>query len=250
MTDIGYGQGSQANDGNLLTPIRDAAEYVLWIRNEFKPLTLATPEATIYQQIENAIRYWNTHSGYKICQMVDYNQGLKRVQLDPSFKSVVQVYPNAKSTFIWNDHPLWTMLGVQVLDNVTTDLILMSEAFRNYQVYVGTNFMWHFDKAENFTEGGYLYAIHVPSQTNSLAVVGTKRILRNETITSDWIIDWLLRYTKALVSIVEGNTLRVASVIGLNNPGQQLLDAGKEDLKNLQDELAKNGRWVAFASRH
>ena len=118
-----------------LAPTRAMIKYVNWLKTEFQPLTIATPDDTIEQCVENAIRYFNTHSAYKISQVFDFVK--TRVQLSAEFKAVVQVYPTKTTTYIWNDHPLWTLMGISVLDNVTTDLILMSEAFRNYRQYGG-----------------------------------------------------------------------------------------------------------------
>ena len=232
-----------------LTPTRNACKYVDWIRQEFKPRVLATDDDTIKQHVENAVRYWNTHSAYRICSQVPYAVGQTRVQLPAAFKTVVQVQPNRSTTWIWNDHPLWTLTSIQVLDSVTTDLIMMSEAFRNYRIYCGTNFNWVWDRAEDINTGGYLYAINIPGGTASLFVVGTKRILPTEDVTEEHILDWLLRYIKGLVKMSEGATLRAASVIKLQNDGQQFLDEGKEEVKDLQEDIHTSARWVVFTQR-
>lgn len=236
-----------------IDPVRNSAKYVNWLKNEFKPLTLATASVpgVLEQQVENAIRYWNTHSGYKVSQVYDYRGGIgSRVQLSTEFKSVVTVYPTRTTTWIWNDHPLWTLLGITVLDNVTSDLILMSEAFRNYRIYVGTDFRWVFDKSDDPSEGGFLYAINVPAATKSLLVVGTKRIIAEEDIKVEYILDWILYYAKALVKQVEGNVLRKASIVDVKNDGQDLVDEGQEEMKDLQERLARDSRWVAFVKRY
>lgn len=231
----------------------DRAAIVAWLKKEFKPLTLATDtvDKVLEQQVDNAIRYWNTHSGYKVSQVYDYAGGTgSRVQLSTEFKSVVTVYPTRTTTWIWNDHPLWTLLGITVLDNVTSDLILMSEAFRNYRIYVGTDFRWVFDKSDDPTKGGYLYAINVPAATKSLLVVGTKRIIAEEDIKPEYILDWILYYAKALVKQVEGNVLRKASIVDVANDGQALVDEGREEMSDLQASLARDSRWVAFCKRY
>ena len=220
-----------------------------WLDTEFMPIQLATPDDTIYQVINNAIRYWNTHSGYRISQVFDYPAGTIRVRIDAQFKHVVKVYPTKTTTWIWNDHPLWTLLGITVLDNITSDLILMSEAFRNYRQYVGTNFRCWFERSTDPTEGGYLYAINVPSGVQSLYVVGTKRVESTETIKDDYILDWVLQYSKALLKMIEGNTLRKSSIIGIKNDGQEMVNEGKDEQKMLQESLARDGRWVALAKR-
>lgn len=224
-------------------------QIVTWIKTEFKPLTLATPDPTIQQAVDNSIRYWNTNSGYKIFEMYDYAGGQARVQVSAQFKTVVQVYPATTTTWIWQDHPLWTLLGITILDNVTSDLIMMSEAFRNYRVYVGTDFRWTYVKSDDPAVGGYLYIINIPVECERVCAVGTKRILPDEDIKSEYILDWILRFTKAQVKMIEGNTLRKSDIIGVRNDGQQLFDEGKDEQTELQEKLAKDGRWVALAQR-
>jgi len=235
-------------ENDLLTQ-RDTTKYLSWVKNEFKPLTLATPDATLEQLLENAIRYWNTHSARKVSTMVSYATGTKRAQLSPEIKSVVEVYPNKTTTWIWNDHPLWTLVGITVLDSVTTDLIMMSEAFRNYRMYVGTDFRWVFEPSTDPSVGGHLYCVNVPSGVTGLYVVGTKRITKEENIKDEYILDWLLRYYKALVKQVEGNTLRKSGIINIANDGQELYSEGREEMKELQEQLAKDSRWVIMAKR-
>lgn len=84
---------------------RNYDKFLTWIRQEFLPLTLATPETTLKQIYENAIRFWNTHSAYRVETMVSYPPGTKRVQLNAQFKAVAEVYPSKTTTWIWNDHP-------------------------------------------------------------------------------------------------------------------------------------------------
>jgi len=242
------GEGVEAT-GEDLTPTRQMDKYVGWIRNEFLPLTLITPEISIKQCIENAIRYWNTHSAYKISKVYDYTPGTKRVQLDPDFKSVVNVIPTKVATHIWSSHPLWTLVGITVLDNVTTDLIMMSEAFRNYKIYVGTNFRWVYQRSDDPTIGGYLYCRNIPNTTNSLLAIGTKRITKNEDIKSQYILDWILYYSKALVKQIEGNTLRKTAIIDTALDGQNLVTEGREEAKELQERLHRDSRWVIFMRR-
>jgi len=222
-----------------------------WLEAEFAPLTLATPDDTIYQVIQNAIRYFNTHSAYKISAMYDYSSGTKRVQLGTEFKTVTKVYPNKTTSWIYDDHPLWSLLGITILDNVTSDMIIMSEAFKNYRNFVGTDFRWRFVKSEDpDVEGGYLYAINIPSGTTSLYVEGTRRITCDDTnITSEYILDWILNYSKALLRIIEGNTLRKGDIVGIKNDGQEMINEGKEEKKELEERLAVDGRWVAMIRR-
>lgn len=230
------------------TSQRDTTNYVNWIRTEFFPLTLATPDETIIQCLENAIRYWNTHSGFKISGVYEAARG-RAIELPNEFKSVVSVYPTKSTTWIWNDHPLWTLIGVAVLDSVTSDLIMLSEAFRNYRVYTGTDFTWSFVPDKDTTQPGKLFVTNIPKQAQALFVVGTKRILPNEDINNEYINNWILYYTKALVKQVEGNTIRKAAIIDLGMDGQELVSEGKEEQKELQEQLKRNARWVALAKR-
>jgi len=236
--------------GGSLTLSMERTDILNWLKAEFAPLTLATPDGTINQIVANAIRYWNTHSGYKISQMYDYTPGsTKRIQLDESFKDVVDVIPHYTTTWIWNDHPLWTLLGITVLDNVTTDLILMSEAFRSYRKYVGTDMRWHFEKSSNPSAGGWLYIINLPQGNSKIYVVGTRRITSTETIQDEYILDWILYYSKALLQITEGNTLRKSDIVNIKNDGQELVNEGITERDRLQEKLFEEGRWVALANR-
>jgi len=235
-----------------LTPTREMDKYVDWIKKEFEPLQLIVAQAddsVIEQQVENAIRYWNTHSAFKTHGIYDYTPGTKRVQLDASFKGVVDVIPTKATSYIWSSHPLWTLVGITVLDNVTSDLIMMSEAFRSYRIYVGTNFRFAYQKSDDPIVGGYLYCANVPNGTESLMVIGTRRITKNEEITNNYILDWILYYAKALVKQIEGNVLRKTMIIDTPLDGQALIDEGREEVKNLQESLQKDGRWIIFMKR-
>ena len=237
---------------NDITPTRSMTKYVTWIKKEFEPVGLIianTDDTVIEQKVENAIRYWNTHSAYKVSSVYDYPPGTTRVQISEEFKSVVDVIPSKNTGFIWSSHPLWTLTGITVLDNVTTDLIMMSEAFRNYRIYVGTNFRWTFDRADEPTIGGYLYLKNVPMGANSVFVMGTKRITKNEDIKSQYILDWILYYAKALVKQSEGNALRKAGIIDTPLDGQQLYNEGREEQKELQKSLQIDSRWIIFMKR-
>lgn len=136
-----------------------------------------------------------------------------------------------------------------MVDNVTSDLIELSEAYNNYRSYMGTSMRWKFEQSEDPATGGYLYIRNVPSGSDKLYVVGTRRLYTDEDITSEHILDWILRYAKALVKLTEGNLLRKSDIIGIKNDGQQLVDEGKNEVEALQKELAMNGRWVSFAKR-
>jgi len=232
-----------------LVGITAKSEIIDWLKTEFLPLTLVTPDDTISQLIDNSIRYWNTHSGHKISAVYDFAYGTKRIQLAPEFKSVVEVHPTSAAEYLWNDHPLWSLLGITVLDNVTSDLILVSEAFKNYRQYIGTNMRWWFERSMDPAIGGYLYISNLPNTVAGVFVVGTRRITDIDAISDDYILDWIMYYTKALLKQCEGNTLRKSSLAGIPNDGQELVDEGKEEAEKMRERLKKNGRWVVLAKR-
>lgn len=230
--------------------VRNTDKYLNWIKAEFAPLTLATPDATIEHCLENAIRYWNTHSGHKTMTMVAYSTGDVRVQLPTSFKSVVTVYPSNSTTWIWNGHPLWSLLGITVLDSITSDMIILSEAFKDYRIYVGADFRWTWVRSDDPDNvGGYLYAKNAPAGSSGLAVVGTRRITSVEDIIDEYMLDWILQYTKALVTMIEGNTLRKAGIVDFKNDGGDLVGEGNVEKIRLQQKLSVDSRWVSMARR-
>jgi len=144
-----------------------------WLVKEFDPIMLATPPETIEQLVVNAVRYWNTHSGYRLTRM--YNAaGAPRVQISPEFKSVTQVLPATDTEFVFRSHPLWTLLGFTIIDNVTEDLILLGETYRNYRYYIGEDFKWQFEPSGNPLLGGQLFLHMLPTGVGRIAVIGTK----------------------------------------------------------------------------
>lgn len=224
-------------------------EIVQWIKDDIKPVELTTPEGTVGQMVQTAIRYWNTHSAFRIIRMYNATVSTKRVQLDTDFKNVVRVYPASQADWILQNYPLWSLLGITIIDNVTSDLVMLSEAFKNYRYYIGTDFHFHFERSNDPSVGGYLYLDNVPTGTNKICVVGCKRITEVEDITDEFILDWILQYAKSLTLAQEGNTLRKSGVIGIQNDGQQMIDEAKTKIEELKKELNENGRWVSFVQR-
>jgi len=160
-------------------------EIVQWVHQEFQPVELATSDATIIQMTKNAIRYFNTHSAYPIVKMFPCaGISAASIQMTPDYKNVVQVYPATTPDWILQNYPLWSLLGITVIDNLTSDLIMLSEAFRNYRYYMGTDFKFTYQKSENPTVGGILYLSNLPGPTTTLCCVGTKRIITNEVQVS------------------------------------------------------------------
>jgi hypothetical protein len=106
--------------------------------------------------------------------------GTISVPMTPDYKNVVQVYPATTPDWVLQNYPLWSLLGITIIDNLTSDLIMLSEAFRNYRYYMGTDFKFHYEKSDNPTVGGTLYLSNLPGPTSTIAVVGTKRIVTDE----------------------------------------------------------------------
>lgn len=234
-----------------LNLLNDTGDYVKWIKAEFAPITLITPDATISQCVNNAVRRFNTCSAVKHTAMVEYT-GSARIEVPASFKQVVQVYPNKiPLTLFGGLNSLWALSGVAIIDNVTTDLILLSEALRNYTTYLGLGFEWTYNQnIDDPTGKGSLFVQNVPAGVDKLYVVGSMRILPDSVIENQWVNDFILNYSKALVKMVEGNSLRKSSMIlGHDIDGQQLVDEGKEEKQKLEEDLRVNGRWCVMAVR-
>lgn len=222
-------------------------EAMDWIKTDFLPVELITNDETILQQIDNAIRYWNVYSAFKYVKM--YDGSAPRIQLDVDFKNVVQVLPATTPDAILQNYPLWTLTGIMVIDNLSSDLVTLSEAYKNYRYYIGSDFHWQFEKSDDPAIGPYLYIQNAPSNVTRFCVVGTKRILPNEDIKSEFVLNFILNYSKALVKAIEGNTLRKSDAIGVKNDGQQLISEAKEELASLKEEINKSGRWFSFVKR-
>jgi hypothetical protein len=233
-----------------LTTLTDTSSYITWIKAEFAPLTLITPDATIAQCVNSAVRYWNVSSSYRMGAMIPYT-GATSIEIPAEFKNVFQVYPNnANLTLFGGLQSLWALAGVAILDNVTTDLIYLGEALKNYKSYLSLGFDWTYEMNKEDPEGkGSLYVRNVGAGTSAFFVVGSRRILKADQIKDQYILDFLLRYTKALVKQVEGSSIRKANMIVQGLDGQSLVDEGIQEMKDLQNELRINGRWVLMARR-
>jgi hypothetical protein len=128
----------------------------------------------------------------------------------------------------------------------------MAESFNTFKTYIGGDLRWKFvgsDTPEEAATPPYLYLSAVPSGTVKCCVIGTKRILKNEDITNEYIIDWLTKYIWALVKRTEGTLYRKGNLIGATNDGQQLYDEGENERKELEARLALEARWIVFAKR-
>jgi len=233
----------------------DASKIITWLQNEFAPLQLATPDTTLQQIVDNAVRYWNNYSAYKYVTMVDAST--PRVAINAQYNSVVAVYPSAKPVNIVGNYPIWSLLGIAVLGGMSSDLIMLSQSYNDWYVYLGKDFQWTFQRSDTadleeddpLYVPNYLYVNNIPSLAQQLCVVGTKRLINDWDEPSFYIIDWVQRYAKSLLMQTEGNLLRKSDIIGVKNDGQQMINEGREMMKELQVELAENGRWVVCARR-
>lgn len=225
------------------------SKIIEWVQKEFLPLELATPIETIEQIIENGIRYLNTHSAIKCVEMVAGTSNSIKIEVPLTIKSVQNVYPASEVDNIMQNHPMWTLLGVQILDNITSDLVNVSTAFKNYKVYIGNDFRWTFENSMDPDVNSYILVSNVPVGCEKLCVVGTRRYSYEEDIKSEHTLEWILGYTKALTKKAEGNLLRKSDIIGVKNDGQQLYTEGAQEQKELEERLAIEGRWVTFGRR-
>lgn len=224
-------------------------EIIEWLQREFSPLKLATPEPTISQIVENTIRYWNTHSAHPIIGMYNVNLSVStKITLTPEFKGVHGVLPNANPEWIYTNHPFWTLLGVTILDNVTTDLIEMASAYTHYKTYIGNDFKFKFVPSQDPEVAPYVLFYNFPPKATKACIIGVKRIIPNEDIKQEHILNWVLRYSRALLKQAEGNLLRKAKLINAEVDGQQIYDEGKEEKKELEDELGIEGRWIMMGA--
>lgn len=222
-------------------------EIITWIENSFKPLQLTLPNETLRQIVENSIIYWNTHSAYKIAKMFPYTSDC--IQLSPDIKTVVNAYPSTLEQVLFQNHPMWVLLGFITLDRYTQDLMLLSHTFDGYRIYLGNDFRWKWVRSTDSTKGGYLYLQQVPPKVTSIAVIGTKRILPNEDIKDEFVYQWIREHARATVKMYEGNVLRKADIIGVHNDGQALVDEGKAEREVLEEKLRQEGRWILTAIR-
>lgn len=301
------------------------ADILRWVKQEFQPIELATPDETVRQIIDNAFRYWNTHSALPIVKMFPCGQYTTRLQMTPDYKSVAQVYPATVPDWVLQNFPMWSLLGITIIDNLTSDLVMLSEGYRNYKYYIGTDFKWTYQKSDDPKIGGALYLSQIPSPTQRICIIGTKRVINGqvqlnisgtsgtldfaplevdsvvmtdgtitytddgdgnldsdqsgysgtidyttgawsitgwmsstqptieytyyEDVKSEYILQWVLYYIKALVKMVEGNALRKTMAIDIKNDGQSLYNEGKEEKETLEKKLAEEGRWLTFARR-
>ena len=221
-----------------------------WLRTEFLPLPLATEERALLQFIDNALRYFNTHSAFPHFEMIEnVSPDQHMIQCSGQFGTIAQVYPATQNLWVLQNYPMWSLLGVSVLDNVTSDLIQMYSAYQSYATYIGLDFRWSEVAPDDSSLGPKLYLSNVPVNTTSLCVVGSRRFTATDDIKAEWVLTWVLAYVKALAMMAEGNILRKSQIIDVKNDGQELVSDGKEAKVKLEQDLADEGRWLAFGKR-
>ena len=222
------------------------SDIIKWVEDSFQPIKLSMPRETKELIIESSITYFNTHSAYKIARMFNVGASL---QLSNDIKTVISAYPCRMDEYLFTSHPMWVLLGMITLDRYTQDLMLVSHTFEGYRIYLGNDFRWKFIRSEDSTEGGWLYLQQIPESSSKVAVVGTKRIIADEDITDEFIYNWLREHAKAKTKVYEGNILRKAQIIGIANDGQNMVDEGMQEMKDLEEALRKEGRWAMLGQR-
>jgi hypothetical protein len=222
---------------------------IFWLKGEFAPIALATSDITIGQKVDNAFRYWNSHSALRIAEMYDVNMATVRIQLSTRMSTVAQVKPSVNTMLMPQDSPIRSLLGISVVDYMTPDLIQLYAAYQMYSTFMSTTLKWTVEDSLDPSVGPTLYLSNVPQGATALCVIGTRRFDSTDNITEEHTLDWILKYSKALVKQTEGNALRKTGLIDVKNDGQALVDEGKQEQKELEDALALEGRWLTFAER-
>ena len=150
---------------------------------------------------------------------------------------------------LFSNHPMWVLLGFITLDRYTNDLMLLSNTFEGYRIYLGNDFRWKWIRANDSTKGGWLYLQQVPRGAQRVAAVGTKRILAGEDITDEFIYNWIREHARSRMKIFEGNVLRKATIIGIANDGESMVTEGKAECEKLEESLRKEARWMMLEVR-
>lgn len=228
------------------------SEIISWVNQEFEPVQLVTGSETISQFIGNAIRYLNTHSAFRYGEMLTVSSGTQSIQVSTNIKTVVKALVTPPQEWITQNYPQWSLLGISMLDSVNNDLIMMTEAFKNYKAYISGDYKWYFEASSDPSVGGTMYFYNLPQNVTRVYALGTRRFkLDNETddLNDEHALRWVLEYTKALTKQAEGNALRKSSAIGVSNDGQQLYQEGREEMLALQKQIFEEARWLCFAKR-
>jgi len=224
-------------------------EIVDWIRNNYLPIQLATATETMEQHVDTTIRYWNTHSAYSILRNVDVSYTDKFKEVPTDIKTVVEVMPNDFQDDYFANHPMYILLGYVTLDRFTQDFILISNTYEAYRRFLNADFKWNFQRTEDPAVGGTIYFQNIPRAVTKMTINGLKRILPEEDIKDEHILEWILEYSRALVEISEGVILRKSGMIGIQNDGTDLVQEGTTKVDALQERLRQEARWAVLATR-
>jgi hypothetical protein len=100
--------------------------------------------------------------------MITVTSGSTKVTVSPSIKTVVKVLPTPPAEWITQNYPQWSLLGISMLDSVNNDLIMMTEAFKNYKGYIGGDFKWYFHRSEDPDVGGQLHLYNLPQNVQKI----------------------------------------------------------------------------------
>lgn len=218
-----------------------------WIIRSFDPIALATPGDTLSQIVDEVIDYWNTHSAYKISAFLPTSNNVITLPLE--FKVVESIHPNVQQVQMLQDFPNTLLLGMTVLDNLTTDTILLSEGYKNYRTYMGGQLAFQEIRSEDPTVANRIVVNNLNRACTDVFVVGAKRILPGEDIKQLCIYEWVRRYARAKVKQREGEVLRKAKTIGVDNDGDSMVTEGLAEQEKLAVELGEQGRWLLLGSR-
>jgi len=222
-----------------------------WVIRSFKPIGLATPFETLDQIIDSCIVYWNTHSAYKTIRRYDAVEMsvTDAVQVDVDIKTIVKCYPLQMKEVLFQNHPMWVLLGFITLDRYTQDLMQLGHTFDGYKIYLGNDFRWRWERPEDESLGGWIYLQQVPQGSSHVCVVGTKKVIAGEDIKDEFIYGWIREYVRSTVKVYEGSILRKGGIIGIANDGGDMVAEGKEERKELEEKLRQESRWLLLASR-
>ena len=183
--------------------------------------------------------------------MYTVEQATRSIEIDTNMKNVAEVYPNDMKDDYFANHPMYVLLGYVTLDRFTQDFILVANTYEAYRRFLNAEFKWDFVRS---TEGpktkGRLYFQNIAGGVTKMAVVGMKRIEEGEDVKDQFILDWILSYSQALVKMTEGIVLRKAGMIGITNDGSDFVTEGQTEAGELKERLRQEGRWSILAGRY
>ena len=199
------------------------------VKGEFEPLALATTDYVIREAVQKAIDYWNEFAGFTENKMVTWSSG-STITLDADMDEVVRLYPSSQPAMPYAITPVWSIFGFDVLDRTLEDVASLWYYIESLRVYLGKDFSWR-------QIGNTLYVDNVPEGATGFLAVYYKMIVEDEDIQQREILNWLVRYAKAYVTIEEGKRLRKSRLIGVDLDGESMVSDGKETLEKQETWL-------------